>query len=290
MIKIVDTYSQINSLFENGMFRRANWEAYINSVYDNSAHVFIDDINACLDDGSYVYEKDVLPILNAVHNHPELELLHSSFCEITEGLNQKVIDCFGQEVDIDIVLYVGLCNGAGWVTNINGRDVILLGIEKILELNWCDRKSMSGLVYHELGHVYHKQYGRFHQQSDSSSRNFVWQLFTEGIAMYFEQALVKDYNFYHQDNNGWLTWCESHFQQILADFYNDLPIMTKSNQRYFGDRVSYHGKGDVGYYLGTKFVQHLCGTYDFDRLINLDMESVYREYGVFAESNGGIGQ
>ncbi len=285
MINIIDTYSQIDTLFEDGMFQRANWEIYINSVYADSAHVFIDDLNECLDDGSYVYEKDVLPVLNAVYNHPESEVLHTSFCEITEGLNQKVIECFGQELDIDIVLYVGLCNGAGWVTNINGRDTILLGIEKILELHWCDENAMRGLVYHELGHVYHKQYGRFHQQSDSNSRNFVWQLFTEGIAMYFEQALVKDFNYYHQDNNGWLTWCENHFQQIVSDFHHDLPTMTKSNQRYFGDWVNYNGKGDVGYYLGTRFVQKLSGNYDFDRLINLDIDSVYREYVFFVESN-----
>lgn len=285
MIKIVDTYPQIGSLFENGVFQRVNWEVYINSVYVNSAHVFIDDLNECLDGGNYTYEKDVLPILNAVCKHPELERLHTSFCKITEGLNDKVIECFGRELDIDIVLYVGLCNGAGWVTNINGRDVILLGVEKILELNWCDINAMRGLVYHELGHVYHKQYGRFHQQSDSSSRNFVWQLFTEGIAMFFEQELVKDYNYFHQDVGGWLSWCESHFQQIPADFYNDLPTMTRSNQRYFGDWVSYHGKGDVGYYLGTRFVQKLSRNYDFDRLINLDIDSVYQEYVFFVESS-----
>ena len=285
MIKIVDTYPQISSLFENGMFCQTKWEAYINSVYADCAHVFKDDLKECLESGCYVYEKDVLPVLNAVCTHPELERLHTSFCNVTEGLNDKVIECFGRELDIDIVLYVGLCNGAGWVTNINGRDVILFGVEKILELNWCDENAMRGLVYHELGHLYHKQYGRFHQQSDSSSRNFDWQLFTEGIAMFFEQALVKDYNYYHQDSNGWLTWCVSHFQQILADFYNDLPTMTRSNQRYFGDWVSYNEKGDVGYYLGTKFVQQLSRKYDFDRLINLDIDSVYREYVFFVESS-----
>ena len=281
MIKIIDTYPQINSLFENGIFNQRNWEVYINSVYENCAHVFMDDLKECLDNGSYVYEKDVLPVLNAVSNHPELENLHASFCEVTEDLNHKVMECFGRVVDIDIVLYVGLCNGAGWVTNINGRDVILLGIEKILELNWCDVNAMRGLVYHELGHVYHKQHGVFQQHSDSNSQKFVWQLFTEGVAMYFEQALVMDFCYYHQDKNGWLEWCENHFRQIVADFHSDLPTMTKSNQRYFGDWVSYNGKGDVGYYLGTKFVQQLCGNYDFDRLINLDIDSIYQEYLFF---------
>ena len=187
-------------------------------------------------------------------------------------------------MDIDIVLYVGLCNGAGWVTNINGRDVILLGVEKILELNWLDEASMCGLIYHELGHAYHTQYGDFNQQSDISEQNFVWQLFTEGIAMYFEQILVNDFNYYHQDKNGWLEWCDNHFSEILADFRNDLEAMTKCNQRYFGDWVSYNGKGDVGYYLGTKFVQKLNEKYDFEELINMKIDRVNQEFISYAEN------
>ena len=284
MITIIDTYLQMDALFENEMFNREKWVSYINSIYDNSANIFINDLKECLDNGNYVYEKDVLPIINAVYRHSALATLHSSFCKVTDNLNKRVMECFGHELDIDIVLYIGLCNAAGWVTKINNRDVILLGIEKILELNWYDERSMCGLIYHELGHVYQKQYGAFAQHSENNSQNFVWQLFTEGIAMYFEQALVKDFNYYHQDKNGWLEWCDNHFQQILADFYSDLSTMTKSNQKYFGDWVSYNGRGDVGYYLGTKFVQQLCSEYDFEQLINAKIDDIYQEYLSFTEA------
>lgn len=284
MIKIIDTFAKINDLFEDGKFILDKWKTYMNSIYGNAANFVIDDMKECFGSGDYVYEKDILPIVTAVYKHADLEILHSSFCKVTEGLNKKVNDCFGNEVGIDIVLYVGLCNGAGWVTNINGRDVILLGVEKILELNWLDEASMCGLIYHELGHVYHTQYGDFNQQSDISEQNFVWQLFTEGIAMYFEQILVNDFNYYHQDKNGWLKWCDNHFEQILADFHKDLEAMTKCNQRYFGDWVSYNGRGDVGYYLGTKFVQRLNEKYSFEELINMKIGRVHQEFISFAES------
>ena len=284
MITIIDTYLQMDVLFEKGVFSRDKWELYINSIYDNSATVFIDDMKECMDNGKCEYEKDILPIINAVYGHPALEALHVSFCKVTDDLNNKVIACFGKELDIDIVLYVGLCNAAGWVTKLGNRDVILLGIEKILELNWYGEDSMRGLIYHELGHVYHKQCGSFEQRSDDNSRNFVWQLFTEGIAMHFEQVLVKDFNYYHQDKMGWLEWCDNHFQQILEDFHSDLPTMTRSNQKYFGDWVSYNGRGDVGYYLGTKFVQWLRSKYDFEQLIGAKIDDIYREYLTFAES------
>lgn len=282
MIKIIDTSSQIEALFDNGEFNIAKWEAYINSIYDRSADVFKADLKECLDNGSYIYEKDILPVLNTVYKNPQLETLHSSFCNITDSLNEKIRDRFACELNVDIVLYMGLCNAAGWVTDINGRDVVLLGIEKILELNWFDVSSMYGLVYHELGHIYHKQHGKFHPCGDNGIRHFVWQLFTEGIAMYFEQALVNDSNYYHQNRNGWLEWCDKHFEQILADFCFDLPTMTRSNQKYFGDWVSYHGKGDVGYYLGAKFVQQLCSKYTLIQLINLAIDDVYEEFSSYA--------
>ena len=285
MIRIIDTYSQIENLFDKGVFNLEKWEIYINSIYDESANLFKDDLNDCLNSGNYTYEKDILPILNAVYTNSQLEILHSSFCNITDNINKKILDSFGCELNIDIVLYMGLCNAAGWVTTIGGRDVVLLGVEKILELNWCDMPSMYGLVYHELGHVYHKQYGELYQSSDDSTKNFVWQLFSEGIAMYFEQTLVDDYNYYHQDKNGWLEWCDNNYVKILSDFHSDLPRMTKSNQKYFGDWVSYRGKGDVGYYLGTKFVQQLRGKYSIEQLINMNIEDIYQEYLLYIESN-----
>ena len=278
MIKIIDTYPQINNLFKNGTFDLEKWELYINSIYDNSVHLFKNDLKEYLDSGKYIYEKDILPILNAVNRHPALELLHTSFRKVTDSLNERVVDGFGKELVVDIVLYVGLCNAAGWVTNINGRDVILLGMEKILELNWQDEDSMCGLIYHELGHVYHKQYGLFRQHSDDNRQKFVWQLFTEGIAMYFEQVLVNDLNYYHQNRDGWKEWCDNHFQQILEDFNAELPTMTRSTQRYFGDWVNYCGRGDVGYYLGTKLVRYLRDKYCFEQLINMEIEDVYKEY------------
>ena len=285
MVQIIDTFSQIGEVFCNGRFDLKRWREYINTIYRNTSDIFEDDLQEYIDSGSYTYEDDILPLLNRVQGHPFLETLHTSFVRVTNGLNQRIIDCFAHELEIDIVLYLGLCNAAGWVTDINGRDVILLGIEKILELSWYDEDSMYGLIYHELGHIYHKQYGAFEQEGRNQSQNFIWQLFTEGIAMYFELLLMNDLSYYHQNKDGWKNWCDAHFQQILMDFQADLPAMTRFNQRYFGDWVDYCGRADVGYYLGARFVQDLCSRYDFEQLIRLEIEEVTREFFRFAEEN-----
>lgn len=104
-------------------------------------------------------DDDFLPHINQVYDNPKLQKIHESFLEVTNQLNQRILQQFGKELDVEIVLYLGLCNAAGWVTNINGIDTVLLGVEKIIELDWCDIDAMYGLVYHELGHSYHKRYG-----------------------------------------------------------------------------------------------------------------------------------
>lgn len=283
MIKIIDTLSQINSLFDDRTFNIGKWENYINSIYDKSADIFKNDLKEYLESGDYIYEKDILPIINAVYDNISLQILQTSFYKVTDKLNDKIKEHFNNELNVDIVLYLGLCNGAGWVNNINGRDVILLGIEKILELNWCDEDSMYGLIYHELGHVYHKQYGEFEQHSEDNERNFVWQLFTEGIAMYFEQILVGDTNYFHQNKNGWLDWCEENYYQIVKDFNSDLMRMTRFNQRYFGDWVDYYGRSDIGYFLGAKFVQYLCDKIGFEQLIEMRIDEIYQEFCCFQQ-------
>lgn len=143
---------------------------------------------------------------------------------------------------------------------------------------------MHGLISHELGHVYQKQYGVLNRKFDNSSNSFLWQLFTEGVAMCFEQEIVGDSGYYHQDKNGWKAWCDDNFERIKADFASDLGSMTNENQRYFGDWVSYNGHGDVGYYLGSRFVRSMLKNYDFGEIISFDIAKIRDIFAKFASA------
>ena len=57
--------------------------------------------------------------------------------------------------------------------------------------------------------------------------------------------------------------------------------MTRENQRYFGDWVRFEGRGDIGYYLGTRFVRFLLQNDSFDQLIQYDIEKVKEEFERF---------
>ncbi|MGF3113895.1 hypothetical protein ACQV2X_03555 [Facklamia sp. P12945] len=90
------------------------------------------------------------------------------------------------------------------------------------------KDRMYGLIFQELGHVYHQQYGNF-DQFEQGENYFLWLLFTEGIAMYFEQVLAGNLNYFHQKTNGWLEWCNLHLTTINKDFDNDISKMTTEN-------------------------------------------------------------
>lgn len=271
-MRIINTINDIFDIYSSGSFDINKWNNYINRINSKLGQLCVQDMNEAINTGQVSFKKDYLPILNNVINQKEkLDELQKNFIKVTESLEDNILKKFNKTIDVEIVLYLGLCNGAGWGVEIVNKVYCLLGIEKILELNWYDMNSLYGLIYHELGHVYQKQYGVLEREFDNNKHQFLWQLFTEGIAMYFEQTLIADYEYYHQDKNDWKAWCDNHIKLIAQDFNNELDIMTFDNQRYFGDWVYYDGYPDTGYYLGTKFTQYICKQYDFDDILSFDI-------------------
>lgn len=283
-MNIIDTSDRLLSVFESGKFSIDKWGDYMDQWIPGAKELCLEDMRATIKAG-YTWEKDFLPILHKVLTEDvKRREIVSSFRKITEGLDERITKVFGRSVDVDVMLYLGLCNGAGWVTSINGRTAVLLGMEKIMELGWGDINSMTGLIVHELGHAYQAQYGRLEIEADSPADRFIWQLFTEGVAMVFEQEVAYDRDYYHQDRKGWKNWCEQNAERIRISFYDDLKTMTQENQRYFGDWVSFEGYGDTGYYLGTLFVRYLLRFDSFDSIIQYGIAGVKKGFEDFMAS------
>ena len=284
-MRIIDTTDRMLSAFVSGRFQPAAWEAYIEAAVPGVKELCLADMRECLDAG-YSWEGDYLPVLNAVLQEPgKRTAAIATFHRLTDGLDAAITARFGKTVDADLVLYLGLCNGAGWVTTVRGRSTILFGIEKIMELNWQGPDAMTGLICHELGHVYQAQYGVLERESESMPDQLLWQLFTEGIAMVFEQELVGDPDSFHQYDEAWKQWCSGHLELLKRSFFDDLRTMTPADQRYFGDWVRFEGYGDTGYYLGARFVRFLLQFDRFDHLIRYDLKHVRDGYEAFLTAN-----
>jgi len=74
--------------------------------------------------------------------------------------------------------------------------------------------------------------------------------------------------------------------EIIGRAYEpaDLPTMSFDNQRWFGDWVSYRSHGDVGYYLGCRFVRFILQQYAFDEILSFEIDQVVALYEQFAQN------
>lgn len=280
-MRIIDTSDTMLSCFDEKGFNLSRWESYMDAHIPGAKQLCLEDMQNTLCAG-YTWDKDYLPVLNGVsRDERRREEAICSFRVVTRELESRILSAFGKNVDADIVLYLGLCCGAGWVTEINGRVTVLLGIEKIIELEWCGVDHMNGLILHELGHVFQAQHGVLQRELHTNRERFLWQLFTEGIAMVFEQEVAGDRNYFHQDKEGWLLWCRENECRIAIAFARDLDTMTREDQRYFGDWVRFEGMPDTGYYLGTCLVRNMMRTESFDRLITCNVDAVERHYNAY---------
>ena len=70
---------------------------------------------------------------------------------------------------------------------------------------------------------------------------------------------------------------------VAAEGGHCILILTLGNQRYFGDWVSYCGHGDVGYYLGARFLQFICRSRAFDDVLALTHGEVEGLFLAFAD-------
>ena len=277
MIHIIDSYNEILNRFQTG-FTLERWRGYAAAIHPQLVQKSLSD--SC----AYDFEKEVLPIIKtALNSAGKLETLHQSFLSATDGLNEKTRRVLGSSLEADIILYLGLCNGAGWATSLGGRNAVLLGAEKILELGWFDTRNMTALIYHELGHIWHKTVGNLYPAAETISGNSLRQLYQEGVAMYCEQLLAGDFDFYHQDRDGWLKWCVGNRSELLTEFSRRVSGNV-SVQDFFGDWQNYRGYSDTGYFLGCEFIKFLVDRLPLEQVANLNITAITAEFSGFQQT------
>lgn len=274
-MKMINTFESIKNFFYDKEFELGDWKEY-------AAQISLELPLKCTNDSKqYNYEKEILPIItSALQNKTHMEEVSASFNDIVERLPQNIRKLFDGNMDTTIILYLGLCNGAGWVTELEDQTVILLGIEKIIELNWCDRRSLEALIFHEVGHVWHESIRHVDSPINNQRDASIMQLYQEGVAMRCEQIIYNDDNYYHQDKNNWLSWCLENEEDIKKEYLRRL-VENQSIQDFFGDWCSYKGHSDVGYFLGCQFVRYLQRKYSLKEIANLSYPVLNIEFEIY---------
>lgn len=274
-MKIINTCEKIKSVFADG-FDINLWREYAGEISKELP-------SKCENDAKgYNFDKEVQPVLEMALNDEKIDFVNKSFNAVIDKLNENLSKLFDSEPDINIILYLGLCNGAGWATTLDGKNTVLLGIEKIIELNWGDETNMRALILHEIGHLWHKLNGNLYLPDFTKRRKAIQQLYQEGVAMVCEQILCGE-EFYHQDKDGWLEWCYDNENDIKKEYLRHLDEK-ESVQDFFGDWCSYNGHSDVGYFLGCRFVRHLMRTRSLKEIANMKYRAINKVFTEFANT------
>ena len=266
-MKIIDTAEQVEREFFGQPFDLEKWRAYAAGVSPELARMCLMDIE------KYDFSRQAAPVLRASLSRPgKLRELHASFLRAVDGLRVRGPALLG-DIGPTIVLYLGLCCAAGWATRLEGAPAILLGVEKIIELDWCGETAMKALLFHELGHLWHESLRGELEEGKDGRRRAVLQLYCEGVAMICQQRLAGEPELFHQDRDGWLSWCRENEGAIKADYLRRMEA-GESVQDFFGDWARFMGRPDVGYFLGRQFVAWLLGRHTLEEIAVLPYDQL----------------
>lgn len=206
-------------------------------------------------------------------------MAYGHIIEIIYRMNKRVSEVFCIDLDLNIVLYSGLGNSAGWVDKYKGKRAILYGIDKIAQLNWHKKEQLEALISHELCHVVHFQIRGEDGLADNIDRsNYnlgIWNIYVEGFAQFFQYKLLDK----EIDSRGrqWLEDCmdkKSQFKQLYLKALYERQIGTRN---FFGDWYEVMGISDVGYFLGSEFIASLYKSYGIDQIARLDFIEIEGE-------------
>ncbi len=107
-MRIIDTYPNIPAAYENGVFSLDRWRAYIDAAIPGLRPLLETDAKSVLDTGGFTWEKDFLPVLNALpEKAARCRAAHDSFLRVTDGLDTAIRDKFGRGLDVDVYFYLG---------------------------------------------------------------------------------------------------------------------------------------------------------------------------------------
>ncbi len=282
MMKVIDTFKDYKDYIEKHLEKEPKekmelWESYYNSNFPDVERKCKEDYEA---EGYSWREIGLTKVFNRTkEDFPKMIEGYNNLLKLLKGMDEKVKDIFHVDIDINIVIYSGLLNSAGWVDKYEGKRAMLFGIDKIAELGWQHEDKIKALICHELCHVAHFQIrseSNLPEHVEHSKYNEgIWNIYEEGFAQYFQQVLGES----SVDSRGeqWNIECEKIEEQLKEEYIKALEDKEKGTRDFYGDWFKVLGISDVGYFLGSKLIANLSRRYTIEDIAFMEFDLIEKE-------------
>lgn len=240
------------------------------------------------DDWRQIARENVFPGMN--DKLPAIDRAYQNLRRIIKPIEGKARDVFDFHDPVRYVLYVGLGNGAGWVTRYTGNWAVLFGLEGIVDSGFDAPTSLEGLVAHELGHVVHFTWRE--AQGLGEGEGPWWQLYEEGFAQSCEAETLPGDAWHIRRSSAdddWLAWCRENRAWLAAEFLRVVD-QGQSIRPFFGSWYEVRGRKQTGYFLGQQVIGRLADSMGLKDIALLDsgaalertMRAVVSEFAAMA--------
>lgn len=282
MMKIIDTFKDYKDYIEEHLEKEPKekmelWKSYYNSNFPEVERKCKEDYEA---EGYSWREIGLTKAFSRIkEDFPKMMEGYNNLLKILKGMDEKVKDTFHVDIDINIVIYSGLLNSAGWVDKYEGKRSMLFGIDKIAEIGWQHEDKIKVLVCHELCHVAHFQIrgeSNLPEHVEQSKYNEgIWNIYEEGFAQYFQQVLGE--SSINSRGEQWSIECEKIEEQLKQEYIKALEDKEKGTRDFYGDWFKVLGISDVGYFLGSKLIANLSKRYTIEDIAAMEFNLIEKE-------------
>lgn len=282
MINIIDTFKDYKGFMEENLNKEPKekmelWEKFYNSNFPEMGRKCKEDYES---KGYNWKEIGLTMVFNrSEEDFPNMIEGYKNLLKTFNGIEEKVKAIFHIEMDINIVLYRGLLNSAGWVDEYEGKRAMLFGVDKIAKLGWQQEEKIDALVCHELCHVVHFQIrgeSKLPKQVEQSKYNEgIWNIYEEGFAQYFQQVLGE--SSFDSRGEQWSIECEELEKELKLKYVEALKDKEKGTRDFYGDWFKVLGISDVGYFLGAKLIGELSKRYTVEDIAAMDFDLIEKE-------------
>ncbi|MBN2393831.1 MAG: hypothetical protein JXR84_24070 [Anaerolineae bacterium] len=274
---IVDTFPAFLAFWEKAQHlpMDAQIEGWASDYMAQWPELLEKQINSYAEDGDDwrdVAREHVVPFW--AERLPSMQRAHENLLRVCVPVYQRARAALGFEQALSFVIYVGVGCGAGWATTYQDGSAILFGLENIAEEGWDDVAALSGMIAHEIGHLWH-----FEQRAQAGlapGKGPWWDLYTEGVAQRCEHVVAGQESWHMTAKVAdWVQWCEQEKSWLAREF---LRVVGAGDdiRPFFGSWFSIRGYKQTGYFLGCDVIRRLEAQKTLQEIALLeDIEAVF---------------